>query len=229
MNKKQKHSPNGRTMIVLVVDRSGSMMGWGNKYINAQNGINKLLKEQNDGGYVIVKLVEFDNEVVTVEDHTRIENVKPYRLEPRGNTRLLDGLGKAIKDTKKYITKMGKNRRPDLVRIMIVSDGAENASRNYKIGPKPHGLRDQESEDILPLVKQAQDDGWHFSFMGEGYAVAEIGRKLGIEQSHAYKPGRDEEVYMASSSQITRMRNQSECGMEVINEYTEEEIGWFAG
>lgn len=213
-----------RTLIVLVVDNSGSMASGA---AQASRGINTLIEEQKNGEHVVVRIVNFDTSVRVVEDNTRIEEVKEYRLRPGGATALFDAVGQTIKDVNKYITKMPKTRRPGLVVFKIVTDGYENSSRTYWC-PGYRNSRFYGEIDLTKMIQEQKEKGWHFSFLGQGRQIADIGNLMGIETSYSYAQGRDKEVYCASSSKITRMRSQIKSGMEVVNEYTTEEKGMFS-
>lgn len=202
------------THISIVVDRSGSMSSFG-RGVEAQGGINNLIKTHTDGGKVTVRLSEFDDIHNIVEDCVRIEDVKQYSLQPRGLTSLRDAIGYSIEGTNKYITKMGLGRRPGLVLFIVVTDGGENAS--IKFSP----------EQIKEMVGSSKEKGWEFTFMGADAGTVLNAKNWGFDSSNQYDLSKSQEVYGATSGKFMRMRSMKSQGLEVSNEFTEQELGMF--
>lgn len=109
------------TDITLVVDRSGSMSSIRD---DAEGGINEFIRQQGRvEGEARITLVEFDTEYHFVENGTRVEDVKPYELIPRGATALLDAVGRAINETGSRLAALAEKDRPGLVVFVITTDG----------------------------------------------------------------------------------------------------------
>jgi uncharacterized protein YegL len=202
------------THISIVVDRSGSMTSYG-RSIEAQNGINNLIKEHTDGGKVTVRLSEFDDHHNIVEDCVRIEDVKPYHLRPRGMTSLRDAIGLSIQGTNKYITKMGLGRRPGLVLFIVVTDGGENNSTEFS------------PEMIKEMVGSSKEKGWEFTFMGADLTTVLNAKGWGFDSSNQYDLSKSKEVYGATSGKFMRMRTMKSQGLAVDNSFTDQELGMF--
>ncbi len=82
------------TLVVLVIDRSGSMMSIKE---DMEGGIKTLLEEQSQvPGTCLVTLAQFDSEYELVADATPIAELADYLLIPRGSTALLDAIGRTI-------------------------------------------------------------------------------------------------------------------------------------
>lgn len=80
--KKKSPKGGGTTLLVLVVDRSGSMESI---RTDMEGGIASLLAEQStEEGCCLVTLVQFDNEYELLADAVPISELLPYRLVPRG-------------------------------------------------------------------------------------------------------------------------------------------------
>ena len=199
------------THITIVVDRSGSMRC---RAQEANQGINALIKEHTDDHKVTVRLSEFDHRHDVVADCIRIEDVKPYRMNCGGMTALIDGIGYAIDGTQKYITRMGKGRRPGIVLFVVVTDGGENSSSVYSAGK------------MAEMVAAKKTDDWQFTFMGADPYTVNKGRAWGFD-SHEYDLTKSTGVYQATSTKFKRMRTQKMAGLEVVNSYTQEEMGMF--
>lgn len=152
------------THITLVVDRSGSM---NTVQEDAQGGINSLLEEQFAlDGKLTVTLVQFDTVVDTVK---RMAGRKfSYELQPRGMTALLDAVGTEIVKTGQDLAKLKESERPARVLFVVVTDGAENSSREYTI------------EKVRELTERQKNEyNWQFQFIGADQA-AWAGESLGM-------------------------------------------------
>jgi len=155
------------THLTLVVDRSGSMSSFRD---DAQGGIDTLLTEQfADTGIFTYTLVEFDGEINTV---SRLSSThEPYTLLPRGNTALFDAVGSEIIATGADLARLPEEKRPEKILFAIVTDGHENASREFNLSR----LRDM-------IATQERDYSWNFQFIG-AEAAAWQGQELGINSS----------------------------------------------
>lgn len=150
---------NGVDEIVCIVDRSGSMSGIRE---DAQGGLNEFIKEQSRVGAANLTIVEFDDGVNTVCDRVNINEAKEYALRPRGRTALLDAMGLVIGNELKYNAPDGKTI------VVIVTDGGENASREWN--------RDQ----IFDLIKERKEAGWEFLFLASNQDAISVGSSYGF-------------------------------------------------
>jgi Mg-chelatase subunit ChlD len=153
-----------RTLLVLVVDRSGSMASIRE---DMEGGIATLLGEQrHEAGECLVTLAQFDTEYELVWDRLPIAEAKSYRLVPRGSTALLDAMGRTMAVTAERIAAMGEGERPGTVVFVVVTDGLENSSVEW--------THPQVTEAVQ---RHMEKDGWQFTFLGANQdAIAEGGR-----------------------------------------------------
>ena len=120
---------NDLTDITLVVDRSGSMESIKS---DAEGGINEFIRQQaSEPGEALLTLMQFDTEYDLVHNGVNVTDVSPYTLVPRGMTALLDAVGRAINETGARLAAMSEQERPGLVVFVIVTDGAENSSKEF--------------------------------------------------------------------------------------------------
>ena len=91
------------------------------------------------------------------------------KLEPRGSTALLDAMGKAIALIGSRLKTKPESERPGKVVVLVITDGHENASREWK------------REDVKKAVEhQREKYNWQFAFLGANIdSFAEAGA-LGI-------------------------------------------------
>ena len=165
----------GLTELVFIIDRSGSMGGLESDTIG---GFNAMLKEQQAvEGDAVVTTVLFDDKYELLHDRIDIRAVAPLTDKDytvRGTTALLDALGRTIHKIRAVQKHTAENYRAEKVLFVIITDGQENASREYS------------AERIKRRIeRQKEKYGWEFVFFGANMdAVMEAG-KLGIEADRA--------------------------------------------
>jgi Mg-chelatase subunit ChlD len=153
------------TAIGLVVDRSGSM---GSLRAEAQNAVNQFIKDQKaESGKAFLLLTDFDDQFRVVKPLTNLKSIEAdYELEPRGTTALYDAVAKTVQSLEEGIK--SKKNPPEQAVMVVVTDGYENASQEYK------------SDDLKSLIESKKSDGWEFIFLAAGQdAILEAG-KMGI-------------------------------------------------
>ncbi|MBK8046325.1 MAG: VWA domain-containing protein [Anaerolineales bacterium] len=120
------------TEIAYVLDRSGSMQSIAS---DAIGGFNSFLESQQQvPGRANFTLVLFDHEYQVVHQSVDIHQVPPLdnqTYQPRGTTALLDAIGRTIDDLGARLAAMPETERPSKVIVAILTDGLENASRDY--------------------------------------------------------------------------------------------------
>lgn len=181
------------TELVLIVDRSGSMSKISS---DAEGGLNAFLEEQreNTPGKVQVTLVEFDHEINTLHDGADIEDVKPYKLVPRGTTALLDAVGFTINKVGERLANTREEERPGRVIVVVVTDGLENSSKEFK------------KKDLLDKIEhQKEKYSWEFVYLGANQDAFAEGSSLGFNASANYVATSNgvRSMYASLSSSIT--------------------------
>lgn len=195
---------NNVTEMVFILDRSGSMAGLESDTIG---GFNSLIEKQKKlDGKAYVSTVLFDNLTEVVHDRVEIQNIKPMTEEQyfvRGCTALIDAIGGAIH----HIANIHKYARPEDVPshtvFVIITDGAENASRHYT------------SNRVKAMIeKEKEQYGWEFMFIGANIDAVETARKYGIDESRAVNYNADTVgtsiVYEAVESAVNSIRFSNE-------------------
>lgn len=184
------------TWLVFLLDRSGSMQSIKSDVIG---GFEAFIAEQRQGeGRCAVTLAQFDDEYQVVYHGIDLDDVPPLNLQPRNSTALLDSMGKLITDTAAEIGALDEADRPGSVVVAIMTDGLENASREWH---RP---------DIKALVEQQTNDhGWEFLYMGADQDAVEVGKGLGVKDGQAitYARGRSREALLAVSGNVRGYRD----------------------
>lgn len=155
------------THILAIVDRSGSMYASAERMTEALNEY--FMSQDIEGQRCFVDYVQFDTDIETVFEDTKASRARA-RIEPRGGTALLDAVGKSVNTFKAKNKKTAKIHRPDDILVVIVTDGYENASKEYTYA------------DIQKLVKKLENKNWKFVFLGANIDAEKFGGKLGIDR-----------------------------------------------
>ncbi|WP_454299519.1 hypothetical protein [Salana multivorans] len=115
------------THIAMLLDRSGSMATIRQATIE---GFDAFVAEQRaTPGRATLTLAQFDYEYQEVYADKPIAEVPSLVLEPRGNTALLDSIGRLISSTAARLGQLSEEELPGTVVLGIMTDGHENASR----------------------------------------------------------------------------------------------------
>ena len=202
------------TDITMVIDRSGSMQSI---RTDAEGGINSFIEQQKqEPGETLLTLVQFDTEYEFVHSGVPVKQIPAFTLVPRGSTALLDAVGRAINETGARLAAMAESQRPALVVFVIVTDGAENSSREF--------TRDQ----IRTMVEHQQSVyKWQFTFLAANQDAFAAGGSMGIAQDGiaAYSMGKVRGSWDAAAKKMSRMRKAAGEGAAVDNKFTDEERG----
>lgn len=201
------------TDITLVVDRSGSMHACQS---DAEGGINQFVKDQKAGdGEALFTLVQFDTEYDFIYKGLPIDQVGEYRLVPRGQTALLDAVGRAIVETGERLGRMDEAERPGCVVFVIVTDGHENSSKEFQV------------DKIREMITRQQDDyQWQFTFLGADAKAFDQARGMGIQATSAAvydKDAKSGQAYVAVSSNVSRMRSATAKGEQAVSCFSQQE------
>ena len=165
---------NGQTELVFILDRSGSMSGLESDTIGGFNGM--IAQHRSEGGDVLVSTVLFDHEHEVVHDRVRIADVPALTSKEyytRGCTALLDAMGDAIHHIKNVHKYARPEDRPARTMFIITTDGMENSSTRYT------------ADQVRAMVKQQEEAGWAFVFLGANIDAVQVAGGLGIRPEFA--------------------------------------------
>lgn len=158
------------TEIICIIDRSGSMESIRS---DAIGGFNRFLADQQaPEDPARLTMVLFDDQYEVVYDGTDIRDVKRLTnrtFVPRGSTALLDAIGKTLNTVSARFADMPANDRPEKVIVVILTDGQENASREF----------------TLPVVRKmittyTNDLKWDFIYLAANQDAFAESEKMGI-------------------------------------------------
>lgn len=171
------------TELVFILDKSGSMSPLTDDTIG---GFNSLLdKQKNEEGDALVTTVLFNHEIQVLHNRMPIENVSPITKRDylaSGMTSLLDAIGSTIDHIKNEHIITPKEERPEKVMFVIITDGAENSSKEYSI---------KQVKNLINTCKELL--GWEFLFLGANIDAVQTAGAFGIDASRAVNYNCDKE------------------------------------
>ena len=161
---------------LIILDESGSM-----EMIEKQavSGLNETLQtisnaqREHAEQQHYVSFVTFNtNGIRTVMDRKEVEAGKTLKwtdYQPDACTPLFDAMGQSINRLKKHVTE------EDVVLVTIITDGMENASREY------------DGRAIKKLVSEMKERGWVFAYIGTNQDVDAVADSMGIRSRMNYE------------------------------------------
>ncbi len=167
---------NKRLLVGIVLDRSSSMASIKAETISGTNEQFSALRDSDDAANTSVAFFSFNHEVTPVfknDDGTpklvpcsALEDISDSDYFPSGMTAMYDAVGDAIE----FFSAEAK--KADDVLIVVISDGAENKSRRFT------------SEQISGQVKELQDSGWNFTYIGANQDLTQVAADLGFHEGN---------------------------------------------
>jgi hypothetical protein len=145
-----------------------------------EGGLTTLLEEQMaEPGLLTVDMFTFDTQVervCSIADPTTVNVL----IEPRGSTALYDAIGISVTEFGRTLEAMPEHARPETVQVIVVTDGHENASVEWR------------ASAIKDLVTKQKDEyQWDFVFLGANQDAVLSGVDLGFDagSSMSFMPG----------------------------------------
>ena len=163
---------------VIILDKSGSMESIRQSAIDGfnetLNGIKKAQEKFADTQDHFVSLVAFCAcEMKQIFDKVPVADAKPLTAEdyqPCCSTPLYDAMGFTLNGMRKHV----KAIDDAVVVVTIITDGLENASKEYN------------GKSIKELVEQLKGEGWTFTYMGANQDALEVAERMSIRNSRNF-------------------------------------------
>jgi hypothetical protein len=145
----------------------------------AISNFNRFLKDQKEfPGTANFTLVLFDDEYLVVHDGRNINDVPDLDETiyiPRGWTALLDAVGNTIIRVGERLSNTPEDERPEKVIFAILTDGAENFSKEYN------------HTKVMKMINHQRDTySWDFIFLAANQDAIQVGASLGIKSNDSY-------------------------------------------
>ena len=157
-----------RIFNLIIIDESGSMQSIKTAAIDSVNEtiqtIRSAQKKHEDQEH-FVSLVTFNDDVKTIYECVPVDEVKELTAEtyqPDCCTALYDAMGISLNALRKKVAE------DDKVLVTVVTDGYENASKEYS------------GKAIKALVDELKDKGWVFAYIGANQDVEAVAATISI-------------------------------------------------
>lgn len=160
------------TELVFILDKSGSMSGLESDTVGGFNSL--IRKQREEKGECLVSVVLFDNISRVLYDRVGLDKVPEMKASDfavGGCTALIDAVGGAVH----HIGNVHKYARgedvPEHTVFVIMTDGIENASREYT------------SDAVKAEIERRKSErGWEFLFLGANIDAVETAQNIGISR-----------------------------------------------
>ena len=181
--------------ICFVLDESGSMY---NSIDDVIEGFQKLIDEQRKekNGECIISLYRFSNTVKEDYIGKPVDEVPRLTYSPWGCTAMNDGVGTAIDEIGKWLSDMDESERPSKNMIVIMTDGKENASKEYDFDVVKKKIKHQEEKY-----------SWTFVYMGTNLQDLRDANRLGIKMRSVSGSRNIKANYSYIDTYATALRN----------------------
>ncbi len=192
----------GYTHICVVLDASGSMSSLQE---DVKGSFNNFLQKQREAeGKTVFDLFQFSDEVtwlVKSADLALFRDDLMAKYTCSGCTALNDAVCIAIDTIGKEFAAMPECERPEHVLCVIITDGAENASRKFS------------AKDVKDRIEhQTKVYSWDFDFLAANQDAFETGREMGLQMDQcmnfATSPSGVAEAAARMSSRAFDVRNR---------------------
>ena len=160
-----------RIELVLVLDKSGSMQGLESDTIG---GFNSMIKKQKALDVPVrVTAVLFNDKTDVLYESRSIHSVHALtekEYEVGGTTALLDAVGSTILN----VDQKGNVKKGTKVIFVIITDGMENASREFT------------KTKVKQMISDKQEKyGWDFIYLGANIDAAAEAGAIGVKKANA--------------------------------------------
>ena len=161
---------------LIVLDASGSMYSIRNEAVAGVVETIQTIRtsqEENANQEHLLSLVVFNGKYITIVFDrmpiTKVPDLNEKDYQPTDNTPLYDAMGYSITNLQRYIDE------DDNVLVTIITDGYENASREWN------------HQRIYQLVEDLKKKNWLFTYIGANQDALKVAKDMGIDHSMNYK------------------------------------------
>lgn len=201
----------GLTEIAFVIDKSGSMAGLEDDIVG---GFNSFINEQKSlPDEARVTVVTFNQDVRVNKDNEPIDQIQPLKRVdywPQGTTALLDAIGFTIDGVGERLSNTPDDERPSKVIVVIMTDGEENASREYSL------------KKIKEMIKhQTNVYSWEFVFLGANIDAFTTAESFGISASNSANFVATHDGVMTAMACATKAVSNARLGTDIGADWAE--------
>jgi len=193
--KKTKKAKTPKTNVIFIIDESGSMMSTASDVRGGFNGYVEKLKE--DGNDYSLTAIKFGTKVRPLFENLTLDKVPLLTAEnymPLDSTALYDAIGHGMAVAKDQWGTKDKPYGEDRVLFIIMTDGYENASKEFR------------KEDIAAKIKRREEaSNWTFTYLGADQDAWAVASNLGFAQGNvmSYASGQTNQVFSRLANATT--------------------------
>ena len=203
-----------KTDITIILDRSGSMASVKDDTIGGFN--NFLSEQQKVEGEAALSLVQFDDQYEVVYEDKDIQiasTLTEATFQPRGSTALFDAVGRTVNSIGRRLAALPEEMRPDKVLVVIMTDGFENASREFTAAA------------ISEIINHQRNVySWEFMFIGANQDAVLSAREIGIPAAASLTYAANSEGMQAAYSLVAeKISNYRSSNNKQALEFNEED------
>ena len=175
-----------RIFNLIIIDESGSMQSIKKEAIDSVNETIQTIRsaqKKHEGQEHYVSLVTFNDNVKTIYECVAVNDVDeltPDTYQPDCCTALYDAMGISLNSLRKKVAD------DDKVLVTIVTDGYENASKEYN------------SKAIKALVDEFKAKGWVFAYIGANQDVEAVATTISITNVMKFEATSEGTTYMGA-------------------------------
>jgi hypothetical protein len=195
--RKPKAEAAAPTLVVFILDKSGSMLSQRDNVVSGFNEYLQKTREELQGREVLLSLTQFDTNFTIMHDGVPLSAVPDLDREtyrPDGYTALYDAVGVTVQRADEKVR--GWRVKPNIL-CVIMTDGQENASRTYN------------NVGIKELIERKQSEGWTFAFLGATADAWNVGVNLGVAASNVASFNQQRSRSVISKGLTTMTVNQT--------------------
>lgn len=176
---------------LIIIDESGSMQSIKNAAINSVNETIQTIRSaqrKHEDQEHYVSLVTFNDDVKTIYECVLVDEVKELTAEsylPDCCTALYDAMGISLNALRKKVAE------EDKVLVTVVTDGYENASKEYS------------GKAVKDLVDELKKKNWVFAYIGANQDVEAVAATMSIKNVMKF------ETTNAGTQEMTDRVNES--------------------
>ena len=171
----KKDDSKQRVFNLIILDESGSMATIAKQAVSGLNEtfqtIRNAQKEHQEQQHFISFVTFNSARIKSVMNRQKVESDKKLKwtdYKPDDCTPLFDAMGRSLNNLKNHVSD------EDVVLVTIITDGYENASREYS------------GRDIKNLVAELKAKGWVFAYIGTNQDVDAVADDMGIRNRMCY-------------------------------------------
>lgn len=172
----KKDNSKQRVFNLIILDESGSMATIAKQAVSGLNEtfqtIRNAQKEHQEQQHYISFVTFNSARIKSVMNRQKVESDKKLKwtdYNPDDCTPLFDAMGRSLNELKNHVSD------EDVVLVTIITDGYENASREYS------------GRDIKTLVAELKAKGWVFAYIGTNQDVDAVADDMGIRSRMHYE------------------------------------------